>query len=337
MAFDTLVADLKRNVCAPEVVVLLVEHYIKRTGEPGDRIIGQLLRAGHLSPVAAAMILEERAVPPSPPPSPPGALPGEFPPMAEQRKSTTLAFFVAAPFVSAPSAEHIKMYMDTLLLLSTLLFGFSASFFVSFSASDLVDADDRWGAWCTNATIRALPRFDDWCGGLSLGASAADLSRWDARPSQEFGKRAIYTYSALGTSLLVGIATYIPMTFAQLEKRTEAALRHWWHLFQWPMHASMILFIAGGACFGWTVSSLMRIVFPSDVDVMLVGKSGTWILVGAFQYATMLVGLASLIINLLLAVWWAAQLRRTDVDPDRGGKDGGVRPAGISVVSQPTL
>jgi len=333
MAFDTLVADLKRNVCAPEVAVLLVQHYIKRTGEPGDRIIGQLLRAGHLSPVAAAMILEERAVPPSPPPSPSGALPGEFPPTtAEQRKSlrTPLAF-VGAPFLSAPSAEHIKMYMDTLLLLSTLLFGFSASFFVSFSASDLVDADDRWGAWCTNATIRALPRFDDWCGGLSLDASAAELSRWDARPSQEFGKRAIYTYSALGTSLLVGIATYIPMTFAQLEKRTEAALRHWWHLFQWPMHASMVLFIAGGACFGWTVSSLLRIVFPSDVDVMLIGKSGTWILVGVFQYATMLVGLAALIINLLLAVWWAAQLRRTDVDPDAG-----VRPAGITV-STPTL
>ena len=61
---------------------------------------------------------------------------------------------MAYSFVIAPTAETIKTYMDTILLLTTLLFGFAAAFFLSFETEVLTDADARWAAWCTNSTIR---------------------------------------------------------------------------------------------------------------------------------------------------------------------------------------
>ena len=127
-------------------------------------------------------------------------------------------------------------------------------------------------------------------------------------------RRAIFTYSALAAALLTGIATYIPMVFAQLELHSEAARKRWWHLFQWPMHIAMFLFIAGGACFGWTVPAVLRVIFPSDVEVMLAGGSGNWLLVIDCQYASIWIGIIVAIVNSCLGIWWGAFLREQDTD-----------------------
>ena len=225
---------------------------------------------------------------------------------------TAIGQSMAYSFVIAPTAETIKTYMDTILLLTTLLFGFAAAFFLSFETEVLTDADARWAAWCTNSTIRELDRFERWCEGLSLSAGESEIAAWANRPSQVLARRAIFTYSALAAALLTGIATYIPMVFAQLELHSEAARKRWWHLFQWPMHIAMFLFIAGGTCFGWTVPAVLRVIFPSDVEVMLAGGSGNWLLVIDCQYASIWIGIIVAIVNSCLGIWWGAFLREQD-------------------------
>lgn len=229
--------------------------------------------------------LAERSQPlvPSPPPSPPEHKTSTAHVSVETASSTFTAV-LASLFFSVPSAEHIKTYLDTLMLLTTLMFGFGASLLYSFDAEHLEDADKRWYGWCTNGTIRALPRIDDWCTGVEVSA-ATDVdtdpnevlnSAWE-RPSVVFGQRAMATYGLLAASLTVAMTQYTLFLAFRLDTASDAVRDRWWRFFQWPCHVSFALFILGSFYFVYCNAAVTRLVFTADVPMLLAGApDGLW-------------------------------------------------------------
>ncbi len=55
----------------------------------------------------------------------------------------------------AASLDTVKNLVDTILTVSTLLTGFTATTFYSFGHSDLLEIEERWGGWCSNTTSPA--------------------------------------------------------------------------------------------------------------------------------------------------------------------------------------
>ena len=53
-------------------------------------------------------------------------------------------------FVDPVTPAQVKAYIETILLLATLMFAFAASYLCSFSYDDLTAADARWIALCRN-------------------------------------------------------------------------------------------------------------------------------------------------------------------------------------------
>ena len=104
-----------------------------------NRVVARLLCAGSLDIDEAALLLgmadTQLAVPLqpslhlqlSPPASPPS------PPSRNPERQTTTWDLVVRLFYGDTSAEHIKSYLDTIMLLTTLMFGFGAGFLTSFS------------------------------------------------------------------------------------------------------------------------------------------------------------------------------------------------------------
>ena len=229
----------------------------------------------HLPPSSC---LQAAAPSPSPPPSPPSpeaAEPGVDPPVKRQLAPNipqALTWF----FLSCPTAEHIKTYLDTILILSTLMLGFAVGFLVSFESEALADADARWLAWCTNSTTRSLPRMAEWCGSVDASQEASETAflTWEERPSYVLGQRAILTYGLLAMSLAIAVVQYLFMLGAQLDHCPEHERAMWWRLYQWPCHLAMGLFVAGTFFLVYTSGVVVRILFVADIDMMLGGRGG---------------------------------------------------------------
>ena len=220
-------------------------------------------------------------------------------------------------FLSCPTAEHIKTYLDTILLLSTLMLGFAISFLVSFDPEVLAAADLRWLGWCTNSTIRSLPQMDRWCEGIDASQPMSNVLYygWHSRPSHVLGERAIWTYGLLAMSLALAVVQYLFMLGFQVDRVSEYERRSWWIMFQWPCHLAMGLFVLGTVCFVYTNVIVVRVIFVSDVDLLLGGADGgLWMLVQIVSWLTM--GLMATVILLnfsLYFAWRHVDRRRHDV------------------------
>lgn len=320
----SLVDDVRRNACSRRVKLLLVREHL-RTAQglaARDAILAVLCRENLLQSQDVADLLEQPMPMSSPLPSPPPTPPGGGIVASEDvgvlsTLDGTLCSAILSPFSKTPSAEHVKTYLDTIMLLTTLMFGFGASFLVSFSSDDLEAADTRWLNWCSNATIRALPRLDGWCDGVALGyvsdaPSGRASSSWVSRPSLVFGQRAIWTYGILASSLALAWLQYILLLGFRLDTASDAVRTRWWRLFQWPAHAAMGLFFLGTLYFGWTISVVMRIVFTVDIELLLSGEtSGLWDLVqtAGWTVALLLASVAALDVG-LCGAWHCFEARK---------------------------
>ena len=304
-SWDTLVLNLERNRAAPHIKLLIVRDHLTRGGsnrEASTAAIAALLRAGLLDGGEGATLLEESQVP-SPPASPPSET------LSSEQVEVVADGGCCATVISlfdTPTFEHIKTYLDSILLLTTLMFGFCASFLISFGSDDLEAADARWVAWCTNTTTRQLPRMDAWCDGLDVVPADADAaSSWTGRPSYVFGERAIWTYGSLSMAIALAWTQYICLLAFRLDTASDAVRARWWKLFQWPCHVAMGLFLVGASWFVYTLSITMRIVFTADIELLLAGASfGLWELVQTVGWIVAGVFLGTCALNLgMCAVW----------------------------------
>ena len=234
--------------------------------------------------------------------------------MADDAASTAVAPSIVAAarvvFLESPTADAIKTYLDTIMLLSTLMFGFAVAFLTSFSQQDLAAADERWHGWCTNSTIRALPRIDEWCGsGLVLSGNAPPLENfqhWRFRPSYVLGERAVFTYGFFAMSLALAVIQYLLMLGFRIDACSDEHRQKWWLFYQWPCHLAMAFFLVGLTFFVLTLSIVMRIIFVADVDLLLGGaRHGVWSLVQTVGWTIAGLMAAQVVVNggIWLVVW----------------------------------
>jgi len=284
--------ELHRDLAATASVrgqVLLVRDFLKRTGASRDSVLAALLRAGTISSESAAALLQP-VPPPSPPPSPP----------MEVEVTTTRAVpscreLLYHQICTSPSAEIIKTYLDTIMLLTTLLLGPGAAFLLSFETEALDAADARWIAYCANATIAALPGVGGWCTDVRSGHY----------PSYVYGQRAIWAYGCLATALALAVFQYVLFLAFRLDAASTAVRDRWWCFFQWPCHAALLLFLVGAFLFVYTNSVVARLVFTVDIALLLDGSSGgLWQLVQTIGWLLFgfVAGVAT-IDGVLLVVW----------------------------------
>ena len=308
--WEELMQDLSHNQAHSRVKILCVRDYIHSASIAGrNQVIARLLRSGALTGEEAATLLDDTSLVPSPPPSPPEpAAAVETSNVQIEGKPQSLSAAAHEIFFSTPSAEHCKTYLDTIMLLTTLMFGFGASFLVSFGAEDLEAADARWFVWCTNSTIRELPRMSGWCDGIDTNGtdtSTAAASAWTSRPSIIFGERSVLTFGTLATSLAMAWTQYIVLLGFRLDSASDAVRRKWWRLFQWPCHLAMGLFLIGSLCFGWTISVVMRIVFTTDVDLLLAGsEGGLWNTAQTINWVVVGLWIAVSVVDVILWLCW---------------------------------
>lgn len=241
-SLDVLLSDLRRNDGASHVKLILVRQHIVHAGIDRDQLLANLLRAGALSIEEAVLLLDGE--PPTPPPSPPSASSLEVEVVAPKdvkRQNVTKRWLT--PFFAEPSAEHIKTYLDTIMLLTTLMFGFGAGFLFSFGRDELDAADSRWLGWCTNTTVRALPGLEGWCEGVDVHWQGTDdlpfPPSWLERPSFVLGHRAVWTYVLLAMSLSLAVLEYLCMLSFRLDIAPDSVRQRWWLFFQWPCHVAM--------------------------------------------------------------------------------------------------
>jgi len=305
-AFATLLGDLSRNGHRVRRLILL--DYLSTAREPRAHLISRLCRANTISLSEAAELLE--APPFSPPPSPPA--PEESMERSDQDAPASVSPAAVMDslrwlFFSCPSAEHVKTYLDTIMLLSTLMLGFALGFLVSFETEALDAADLRWLQWCTNSTVRSLPRLGEWCDGLDVSQPLASLAfeGWFGRPSYVLGQRAIVTAYVLACSLGLAVVQYLFMLGFHMDECTAAERRSWWMLYQWPCHVAMGLFLVGTVLFVYTNSVVVRIIFVADVELLLGGaSSGLWDFVQTAGWVTFGIVVGQAALNLGLWFVW---------------------------------
>jgi len=316
--------ELHRDLAATASVrgqVLLVRDFLKRTGASRDSVLAALLRAGTISSESAAALLQP-VPPPSPPPSPP----------MEVEVTTTRAVpscreLLYHQICTSPSAEIIKTYLDTIMLLTTLLLGPGAAFLLSFETEALDAADARWIAYCANATIAALPGVGGWCTDVRSGhypsyvygqrvrhAGSMVRHRCGLHPrcvrtqrplDRGCSAQAIWAYGCLATALALAVFQYVLFLAFRLDAASTAVRDRWWCFFQWPCHAALLLFLVGAFLFVYTNSVVARLVFTVDIALLLDGSSGgLWQLVQTIGWLLFgfVAGVAT-IDGVLLVVW----------------------------------
>ena len=143
-----------------------------------------------------------------------------------------------ARFTTQISAESIKSYLDTVILLSTFMFAFSTSYLTAFAPDDISGRDEKWYFWCkaalsSNTSVHSRLLSADgssgWCHGLDLSVDMdTAFSTWPELPSRALGRRIIYTYSALGAAVLLSILSYLSFLFSEPACFSKEVLRSWW-------------------------------------------------------------------------------------------------------------
>lgn len=194
--------------------------------------------------------------------------------------------------------DAVKTYIDTILLLSSLMFAFAASYLTSFTTEDLNLADARWSSWCSNSTIANYPYMDVWC---RTFPAQGPWELWRNKPSADLASRIALTYSALGASVLVGVVSYLAYIYYDPARMPPDVYRHWWLLFQWPMHLAMVLFIVGVFSFSYTNVLLYRIVY---IDYGIIHNTtvcrGIWVHVQNTQWIMLAITIIALVFVLLM-------------------------------------
>lgn len=216
----------------------------------------------------------------------------------ERSKSKMLA--LTKDMKTGITIDAVKTYIDTVLLLSSLMFAFAASYLTSFTTADLADADARWTSWCSNSTIANFPHMVVWCRNFP-DHGAFEL--WKDKPSADLAARIALTYSTLGASVLVGVISYLSYIYFDPARMPPEIYRRWWLLFQWPMHLAMALFIFGVIAFSYTNALVYRIVY---IDYGVIHNSqigrGVWVHVQNMQSVMLGFAIFALIFVLLMGI-----------------------------------
>ena len=108
--------------------------------------------------------------------------------MRPMREYTPTAIF--CPQTSEhPSGAAIKSYIETVILLATLLFAFSTAYFGSFGREDLQSADADWVSWCNDTNFRNVEYVKNrgWCDGFDVD----NWHAWPYIPSRDLGNRVL--------------------------------------------------------------------------------------------------------------------------------------------------
>lgn len=114
----------------------------------------------------------------------------EKPMQQNEKKSTSKEKFMSIFFPSDtahPSGTAIKSYIETVILLSTLIFAFSTAYFGSFGREDLIAADQDWVSWCNNTNFADAVSHRGWCDDFDV----ADWESWTNLPSKCLANRIL--------------------------------------------------------------------------------------------------------------------------------------------------
>ena len=196
--------------------------------------------------------------------------------LAEARSRLRHTFFIAVP----PSGRVVKSYVDTLTLLSTFMFAFSAIHVTAVPRRDLASADASWLQFCTELRNSTLQDglFQSLCQPFTP-------------PSIQLATYVTITYVVLGGAVLVSAMSYFATIFAEIDEETRPAdLVGFWSWYQWPMHLGVVLLAGGFVCYGLTMEMSARIVF---IDTHLRAKAEDFVFreVNAFNAVFVVVGL----------------------------------------------
>lgn len=220
------------------------------------------------------------------------------------------------------SVETMKAYLDTILLISSLLLGFAANFLNNFTYRDIEAADERWYQWCIDSNISNAPEMsnanDGYCAKFPIelalqGKKVQAMGAWQYLPSADLAYRIMWTYSALGSSVLVGTVCYLNYIYWDPPSMTTKRALNWWKWFQWPVHLAMFLFILGVGFFSFTNAIIYRITYPDNNAVSGVqGNAWTtagspWRIVDIYQWIMAGTGLVVAFISIAFAAIYTAK------------------------------
>jgi hypothetical protein len=166
----------------------------------------------------------------------------------------------------APTIDALNDVVDTILMVTTLLLGFTAGTYMIFGHDDMIIIEKRWSDYCINSTDITLSAFNyrTWCE--------------DDQPlSHEFFYRAFWSFILLGTSSILGFLIKVTIFFAQLnnEDLSGPHWRMWWYIFMWPLIICFTLAIAGLGLYMLLNAMIVRLIYPDLEYFMADAINGT--------------------------------------------------------------
>lgn len=222
------------------------------------------------------------------------------------------------------SVETMKTYLDTVLLLSSLLFAFAANFITNFSYSDILAADERWYNWCIDSNISNAPEMSNanygYCTSFPIelalqGKKLQAMGAWEFLPSADLAYRIMWTYSSLGASVLMGTVCYLNYIYWDPESMTTKRALHWWKWFQWPVHIAMLLFILGVGFFSFTNAIIYRITYPDNNAILglrtnpWTSAGSPWSMVDLYQWLMVGTTILTMLVSVVFAVLYTVRRR----------------------------
>jgi hypothetical protein len=216
----------------------------------------------------------------------------------------------------------LKTYLDTVLLMASLMLGFSASYLTSFDYEALNDADVRWVTWCRDETIAKFPLMDyrsstGYCHGIdqayydvwpipSESANETIMANWKYLPSADLGYRICWTYSSLAASIFVAFCAYVTFTFSDPESMPADEYKWWVRIFQWPIHVACLFFIIGVFLFCYANTLVYRLSYPDypvlENKVKTSEQGSVWNVIFNYQMGLLAVFLLALAYHVVFFV-----------------------------------
>jgi hypothetical protein len=222
--------------------------------------------------------------------------------------------------VHAPNGAVIKAYLDTIVLLATLIFVFSVGHFFNIPKRDLNESDDNWVEWCSDDNITAHHQMSvhgGWCDGFDKGRPGA----WSQMPSRVYCRQVTKSYVCLASAVILAVCSHVrtmpcprrrrlirrltaprlsvcllkpsphegtqmSMIMSGIDANTPPErLVVWWRFYQWPMHVTVLLIISGIVYFAFAIDVAIRINFTDEFFILAVQEDADSEYGGVWQEA----------------------------------------------------
>jgi len=187
--------------------------------------------------------------------------------------------------VHAPNGAVIKAYLDTIVLLATLIFVFSVGHFFNIPKRDLNESDDNWVEWCSDDNITAHHQMSvhgGWCDGFDKGRPGA----WSQMPSRVYCRQVTKSYVCLASAVILAVCSHMSMIMSGIDANTPPErLVVWWRFYQWPMHITVLLIISGIVYFAFAIDVAIRINFTDEFFILAVQEDADSEYGGVWQEA----------------------------------------------------